>query len=42
MADEKKQREIKLIFTPLSVVFYAFVGYLIYRRLNRKRMLPHN
>ncbi|QPC80897.1 hypothetical protein G4Y79_14390 [Phototrophicus methaneseepsis] len=38
--NKKKGRLIKVIFTPLSVLFYAGVGYLIYRRLRRQQDAP--
>lgn len=29
---DKKGRQIKVIFTPLSILFYAAVGYFIYKK----------
>lgn len=34
---KKKRRTIKVIFTPLSLIFYAGIGYMIYRRIRRSQ-----
>ncbi len=35
--EEGKKRSIKVIFGPLSVLFYAGVGYVIYRQVRKRR-----
>ena len=32
-----KKRRVKVIFTPLSLAFYAGIGFLVYRRVRRRR-----
>ncbi len=39
-AKEPKRRTVKVIFNPLSVLFYAGLGYVVYRQVRKRRQLP--
>jgi|GEM_PF-5956097 len=33
----KKGRQIKVIFTPLSILFYAAIGYFVYKKFKENK-----
>lgn len=34
---ESNKRRLQIIFTPISVAFYAGVGYMLYRQVRKRR-----
>lgn len=38
--EPKKKRTVKVVFNPLSVLFYAGLGYMVYRQVRKRRELP--